>query len=162
MNLHGMQPASLSSAFALAGLNLYSHRVAVPSAVTRHELAVARRRDALQHVDNVVAVDRVVGRLADAHILERRRGRHAADSPSCADKGCVMIVMPADLSRGIVSGDGASMKSTWPDSSAAARVDASGIGSSTSRSCFGMRFLSQYSAFFTSSSRSCGTTLSNL
>ena len=43
----------------------------------------------------------------------------------------------------MVSGDGASMKSTWPDSSAAARVDASGIGSSTSRSCLGIRPLSQ-------------------
>ena len=37
----------------------------------------------------------------------------------------------------MVSGDGASTKSTWPDSSAAARVEASGIGSSTTRSCLG-------------------------
>ena len=39
-----------------------------------------------------------------------------------------MTFMPEDFRRGIVSGDGASMKSTWPARSAAARVVASGIG----------------------------------
>ena len=72
----------------------------------------------------------------------------------------VKICMPADFSRAIASGGGASAKFTWPDSSAATRVLASGIGSSTSRSCFGMRSLSQYAVFGTSSSRSCGTSLS--
>jgi len=35
------------------------------------------------------------------------------------------------------------MKFTWSESSAAVRVAASGIGSSTNRSCFGTRALSQ-------------------
>ena len=54
-----------------------------------------------------------------------------------------MMFMPADLSRGIVSGDGASTKSICPTISAAARVVASGIGISTIRSCLGTRSLSQ-------------------
>ena len=54
-----------------------------------------------------------------------------------------MTFMPDDLRRGMVSGDGASTKSTWPDISAAARVVASGIGISTSRSCLGTRFAFQ-------------------
>ena len=53
------------------------------------------------------------------------------------------ICMPADLSRGIASGEGASIQSTCPVNNAAVRVEASGIGISTSRSCFGMRALSQ-------------------
>ncbi len=51
--------------------------------------------------------------------------------------------MPAAFSRSIASGDGASIQLTWPDSNAAVRVEASGIGISTSRSCFGTRALSQ-------------------
>jgi hypothetical protein len=51
--------------------------------------------------------------------------------------------MPAAFSRSIASGDGASIQFTWPDSNAAVRVEASGIGISTSRSCFGTRVLSQ-------------------
>src|SRR5436853_165553 len=69
-----------------------------------------------------------------------------------------MTFMPDDLSRGMVSGDGASTKSTCPASKAAARVVASGIGSSTSRSCLGTRCGFQYSAFLVSSSRSRGMT----
>ena len=61
--------------------------------------------------------------------------------------------MPGDFSRSIASGDGASTQFTWPDSSAAVRVEASGIGISTSRSCFGTRSLSQYSLFGSSSMR---------
>jgi len=49
----------------------------------------------------------------------------------------------ADLSDGIASGGGASIQSTWPDRSAATRAFASGSGSSTSRSSFGTRALSQ-------------------
>ena len=60
----------------------------------------------------------------------------------------------------MASGDGASTKFTWPVSSAAVRVAASGIGISTSRSCFGTRFGSQYSLFGTNSKRSCATNLS--
>ena len=61
--------------------------------------------------------------------------------------------MPADFSRGTVSGDGASIQFTWPEISAAVRVEASGIGTSTRRSCFGTRALSQYSAFGRNSMR---------
>src|SRR5882672_652831 len=70
--------------------------------------------------------------------------------------------MPSDFNRGMASGDGASIQFTWPDSSAAVRVDASGIGISTRRSCFGTRVLSQYSVFGTNSRRWCATVLSNL
>ena len=68
-----------------------------------------------------------------------------------------MTCMPDDFRRGMESGGGASMKLTWPDSSAATRVAASGIGSAISRSCFGTRAVSQYSLFGTYSIRSCGT-----
>ncbi len=43
----------------------------------------------------------------------------------------------------MASGGGASMKSTWPERSAATRVFASGSGSSTSRAVFGTRPASQ-------------------
>ena len=78
--------------------------------------------------------------------------------------GCALAVMtkPRCLICGSASGAGASIQSTWPDSSAAVRALGSGIGSSTSRSSFGTLFLSQYSANFTSSSRSRGTNLSIL
>lgn len=55
----------------------------------------------------------------------------------------MMICMPALFSFGMESGEGASTKSTCPESRAAARVVASGIGSSTMRSCLGTRLLSQ-------------------
>ena len=71
VNLHGMQPASLSNAFALPRLNLYS--IGLPyQSCDRDELAVAGRCDALQHVHQFVAVDRVVGSLPDANVIERR------------------------------------------------------------------------------------------
>src|SRR5476649_887385 len=55
------------------------------------------------------------------------------------------------------SGAGASIQSTWPERSAAVRVAASGIGSSTILSSFGTRALSQYSLLGESSARVCGT-----
>ena len=61
------------------------------------------------------------------------------------------MVMPEDFSRATASGDGASIQFTWPEISAAVRVEASGIGTSTSLSCRGTRALSQYSAFGSSS-----------
>ncbi len=54
-----------------------------------------------------------------------------------------MICIPARFSTGTASGAGASMKFTWPDSRAAVRVAASGIGNRISLSCFGTRALSQ-------------------
>ena len=47
------------------------------------------------------------------------------------------------LDFGSASGAGASTQSTWPDSSAAVRALASGIGSSTILSTLGTRALSQ-------------------
>ena len=58
---------------------------------------------------------------------------------------------PACFRLGIASGGGASIQSTWPERSAAVRVLASGIGSSTILSSLGTRALSQYAAFFASS-----------
>ena len=55
----------------------------------------------------------------------------------------VSIFMPADLSFSSESGAGASIQSTRPDSSAADRVETSGMGSNTMRSDFGMRSLFQ-------------------
>ncbi len=49
----------------------------------------------------------------------------------------------AAFSDGTASGGGASIQSTWPERSAATREFASGNGSSTSRSSFGTRALSQ-------------------
>jgi hypothetical protein len=43
----------------------------------------------------------------------------------------------------MASGAGASIQSTWPESSAAVRALASGIGIMTTRSIFGVRFGSQ-------------------
>jgi hypothetical protein len=54
------------------------------------------------------------------------------------------------------------MRSTWPDSKAATRESASGIGMRIILSALGMRALSQYSAFFTSSARSRGTSRASL
>jgi len=53
------------------------------------------------------------------------------------------MFIPAALRRSIASGGGASIQSICPDSSAATRVDASGIGNSTTRSWLGMRAWSQ-------------------
>ncbi len=70
------------------------------------------------------------------------------------------IFMPADLSRGMLSGGGASTKFTCPDNNAATRVDASGIGIRIMRSCLGTRLVSQCALFGTSSNRSRGIILS--
>ena len=70
--------------------------------------------------------------------------------------------MPAALSCGTASGAGVSIRSTWPASSALVRVSASGIGTSTSLSTFGMRSLFQYSEFLLSSASSRGTSLVSL
>jgi hypothetical protein len=43
----------------------------------------------------------------------------------------------------MASGEGASIQSTWPPSSAAVRALASGMGSITTRSILGVRFGSQ-------------------
>jgi hypothetical protein len=64
---------------------------------------------------------------------------------------------PADFSEATASGAGASIQSTWPDRSAATRALASGSGTSTIRSSFGTRAVSQYALFGTSSRRSRGT-----
>ncbi len=53
------------------------------------------------------------------------------------------ILKPRCTICGRVSGAGASIQSTWPPSSAAVRAFASGIGSITTRSIFGVRFGSQ-------------------
>ena len=50
---------------------------------------------------------------------------------------------PFCLICGTASGAGASIQSTWPESRAAVRALASGIGTSTTRSIFGLRFGSQ-------------------
>ena len=54
-----------------------------------------------------------------------------------------VIWNPLARSCGIASGGGASIQSTWPESSAATRADASGTGSRTRRSALGTRFASQ-------------------
>ena len=59
----------------------------------------------------------------------------------------VSTCIPPDFSRATVSGAGLSIQSTWPLSSAAVRVPASGTGSSTSLAHFGTRPLSQYASF---------------
>src|SRR4051794_29242612 len=70
--------------------------------------------------------------------------------------------MPADFNCGTASGEGCSIQSTWPDSKADVREFASGNGSSTTRSVFGTRFLSQYSLWATNSTRCRWTYLSTL
>ena len=65
------------------------------------------------------------------------------------------------FSDGIASGGGASIQSTWPERSAAARALASGSGSRTIFSSFGTRALSQYSLLGTSSARSRGRNVSS-
>src|SRR3954464_15982709 len=70
--------------------------------------------------------------------------------------------MPADFNCGTASGEGCSIQSTWPDSKADVREFASGNGSSTTRSVFGTRFLSQYSLLATNSTRWRCTYLSTL
>ena len=72
VNLHGMQPASLSSALALSRLNVYC--IGLPYQTCElDELAVAGCCDALQHVHQFVTIDRVVGGLADAKSLNGGR-----------------------------------------------------------------------------------------
>src|SRR5512146_2037955 len=68
----------------------------------------------------------------------------------------VSIFTPLALSLASESGAGASIQSTRPDSSAALRVETSGIGSSTRRSLFGIRSLFQYAVLRSSSARSRG------
>ncbi len=70
------------------------------------------------------------------------------------------IEKPLPSSAGMTSGAGASIQSTWPESSAADRALGSGSGISTIRSSCGTRSGSQYSAKGTSSARSRGTKLS--
>src|SRR6266436_5014773 len=69
------------------------------------------------------------------------------------------MTKPRCLISATASGAGASTQSTWPDSKAAVRAFASGIGSSTILSTLGMRSLFQYLSFFTNSSRSRGVKL---
>jgi hypothetical protein len=76
--------------------------------------------------------------LRDAFISYSRK-----DKPSVCGIVLVATVNPACLSFGTVSDAGNSAQSTAPDSSAAARAEASGIGNSSSRSVFGTRALSQ-------------------
>src|SRR3954463_14423815 len=67
-----------------------------------------------------------------------------------------VIVKPRCLISLTASGAGASTQSTWPESKAAVRALASGIGSSSILSVLGTRALSQYLSFLASSSRSRG------
>ena len=55
----------------------------------------------------------------------------------------VSILQPEERSLSSKSGAGASIQSTRPESSAAVRVDTSGMGSSSMRSVLGMRSLFQ-------------------
>src|SRR5258707_4333872 len=66
---------------------------------------------------------------------------------------------PRCLISATASGAGASIQSTWPESSAAVRALACGIGNSSILSTLGTRALSQYLSFFLSSSRSRGVKL---
>src|ERR1700730_13028577 len=71
----------------------------------------------------------------------------------------VSSTKPRCLISATASGAGASIQSTWPESNAAVRALASGIGSNSILSTLGTRALSQYFSFFTSSSRSRGVKL---
>ncbi|MNV60492.1 hypothetical protein D3C71_1529560 [compost metagenome] len=66
----------------------------------------------------------------------------------------VTILKPALRSEATASGAGASMKSTWPERSAATRALASGIGSRISLAALGMRAAFQYLSLRTSTARS--------
>src|SRR5450755_1709643 len=69
------------------------------------------------------------------------------------------ITKPRCLISATASGAGASIQSTCPESNAAVRALASGIGNSRSLSTLGTRALSQYWSFLASSSRSRGVKL---
>src|SRR6202022_412071 len=77
---------------------------------------------------------------------------------NCQGQTCgsslVSSTKPRCLISATASGAGASIQSTWPESNAAVRALASGIGSNSILSTLGTRALSQYFSFFTSSSRS--------
>src|SRR5471030_1414714 len=157
--LDGLKPASASSFFAAAG-SCFTSNVGWPN----HGLPGVTKplAGSIRSCSNTFSPSRSTARLA---ALRTRMSFHGEPSAMlrCQVQLCgygpSISLKPALLRLSTASGAGVSIQSTWPERSAAVRVEASGIGSSTILSSFGTRALSQYSLFGTSSARVCGTKL---